>query len=91
MDFKNNLNSVLSEMENLCVSKTVVGEPVQVRDITLIPVITISMGAAGIGANRDSKEEAGFLPGLGIGSGVKIVPNAVIVLRESEVSVLPIT
>jgi uncharacterized spore protein YtfJ len=78
-------------MEEFLTTKAVVGEPIEVGAITLIPVINVTFGmgtggGTGEGA-KDSKPQKG---GAGAGLGAKISPTAVIVIKEGDISVIPL-
>ena len=45
-NLNNNLEVLFSKMENFVTSKTVIGEPIHVNDIIIIPIIDISLGVA---------------------------------------------
>ncbi|HOO12931.1 MAG TPA: spore germination protein GerW family protein [Bacillota bacterium] len=91
MDLTGNLKTIFQEMEEFLTTKAVVGEPIEVGAITLIPVINVTFGmgtggGTGEGA-KDSKPQKG---GAGAGLGAKISPTAVIVIKEGDISVIPL-
>ncbi len=91
MDLTGNLKTIFQEMEEFLTTKAVVGEPIEVGAITLIPVINVTFGmgtggGSGEGA-KDSKPQKG---GAGAGLGAKISPTAVIVIKEGDISVIPL-
>jgi uncharacterized spore protein YtfJ len=89
MDIKDNLKAIFDEMENFLTSKAVVGEPIEVGNITLIPVINVTFGmGTGAGGGEDSKSSS--RQGRGAGLGAKISPSAVIAIREGDISVIPL-
>ena len=48
----NNLEILMDKMDNFVSSKTVVGEPVVVGEVTLIPLVDVSVGVGAGGANN---------------------------------------
>lgn len=83
------LSVVTETLEKHLSTKTVVGEPVTVGAVTLIPVIDITFGfGAGSGEGRDDKQGGGS--GVGGGGGARLAAKAVIVIKDGEVSVLPL-
>jgi len=75
---KDNLATLFSKMEDFVSTKTVIGEPVVVGDVILIPLVDVSFGmATGMAnANEDAKgRDAG-----GGGLGAKMTPSAVVVV-----------
>ncbi len=87
---KNAMDSMFEKLEKVLRTETVVGEPFQVDDVTLIPIITVTFGIGGAeGAGKDNKGNDGS--GTGGGLGCKISPNAILVIKAGEVSVIPLT
>lgn len=84
------INTLFERMEKFLRTETVVGESFQVGSITMIPIINVSFGvAAGEGGGKDNKGNDGT--GYGGGVGCKITPNAMLVIKNDEVSVVPLT
>lgn len=89
MDFNEKIQSMFDKLENFLRTETVVGNPITVGDVTLIPIIEITFGlGSGGSASKDSKGCDGS--GGGVGAGAKITPNAMMVIKGGEVSVLPL-
>lgn len=89
MVFSEKLHSMFERLENFLRTETVVGKPIVVGEVTLIPIIEITFGlGSGGSTSRDSKGTDGS--GGGIGAGAKITPNAMMVIKGEEVSVLPL-
>lgn len=83
------LETLFSHLEKFLKTETVVGEPIIVGETTLIPIITVSFGCAGGGGGgKDEKGSDGM--GTGVGVGAKITPDAVIVIRQGDVTLLPV-
>jgi uncharacterized spore protein YtfJ len=85
----NNLNSSLEtlfgKMENFISTKTVVGEPVSLGGVILVPLVDVAFG---VGAGMsDSRDEKGNLNGGG-GLGGKITPVAVLVIIDGTVQLV---
>ncbi len=84
-----NLNTLFDKLERFFRTETIVGEPISIGDITLVPIIDISFGlGTGGGTGKDTKGGDGT--GSGAGVGAKIVPNCVLIIKGGEVSVIPI-
>ena len=77
----NNLEILMDKMEGFVSSKTVVGEPVKVSAVTLIPLVDISVGLGAGGGNNGSG---------GGGLGAKIMPSAVIAVSDNGVQLVNI-
>lgn len=90
MDINQNITTLFEQLDRFFKTETVFGEAMQVGNVSLIPVISISFGAGtGAGSGKDAKGSDGS--GGGGGAGGKITPTAVIVVRNEEVSVLPLS
>ncbi len=90
MSEKGVLNTLFEKLEKFLNTETVVGEAFQVGSITMVPIISVSFGVGGgEGGGKDNKGNDGS--GYGGGVGCKITPNAMLVIKNDEVSVVPLT
>ncbi len=82
-------DSILSRIESMARAQTVLGEPVQVGEKTVIPVVKISVGfgAGGSEAAENDKKSAG---GGGGGGGFSIQPVGFIVIEGEKTAFLPV-
>lgn len=72
------VESLLQGMDSVLTAKTVVGQPVQVGDVTIVPLVDVSFGfAAGAGSNSEK-----FSDRNGGGLGGKMSPSAVLVIKD---------
>jgi uncharacterized spore protein YtfJ len=76
-----NLDTLFGKMENFVSSKTVVGEPLKIGGMTIIPLVDVAFGI-GAGSTDSSAEKDKKESGAG-GLGAKISPTAVIVIHET--------
>lgn len=91
MDLTGSLKTIFQEMEEFLTTKAVVGEPIEVGAITLIPVINVTFGmGTGGGSEESAKDSKPQKGGAGAGLGAKISPTAVIVIKEGDISVIPL-
>ncbi len=89
MDLKQNMDAIFSHLENLFKAKTVIGDPIIIGSVTLVPVVNISFGiGTGGGEGKDAKNQGGGA--VGAGTGARLTPAAIIVIKGDEVSMLPI-
>ncbi len=89
MDLKQNLDSIFSHLENMFKAKTVIGDPIVIGEVTLVPVVNVTFGiGTGGGEGKDAKDQGGG--GIGAGTGARLIPAAVIVIKGDQVSMLPI-
>ncbi|MGE5631831.1 MAG: GerW family sporulation protein [Caulobacteraceae bacterium] len=83
------LETLFSHLEKFLKTETVIGEPIVVGETTLIPIITVSFGCGGGGGGgKDEKGNDGM--GTGVGVGARISPDAVVVIKDEAVTMLPI-
>jgi uncharacterized spore protein YtfJ len=90
---RENLDTLFQKLEKFLKTETVVGQPIVIGEITIIPIITVSFGCgtgAGDGNGRDAKNGSGSGSGAGLCSGAKISPTAVLVVKNGDVTVHPI-
>ena len=83
-------NNLLEKLEKFVRTETVVGEPIEIGNVTMIPIVSVSLGiGGGEGTGKDNKGSDGT--GTGGGAGCKITPNAILVIKDGEFSVFPLT
>lgn len=84
----NNLNEVMESlfkgMDTVLSTKTVVGEPTQIGDVIILPLVDVSFGV-GAGASLGDKKNNG-----GGGLGGKMSPNAVLVIKDGNAKLVNI-
>ena len=77
------LDKLYSRLDKYLKTETVIGEPLQAGEVTIIPIISASFGmGGGMGVSRSDegdKDEGG-----GGGLGCKITPTAILVIKEEE-------
>jgi uncharacterized spore protein YtfJ len=87
-----NIRLLFEKMEEFITTKTVVGEPVFLGDIVLIPLVDVTFGmGAGLGGGNgkhDGRDEGG--EGGGGGIGAKMSPSAVVVVMNGTVQMVSI-
>ena len=78
MHIDNLVGSVLSQIREMIKTETVVGEPITVQDVVLIPVSRVSLGFGAFGGKTEKQQG----DGEGTGGGVVVDPIAFIVIRD---------
>ena len=68
---------------------TVVGDPITVGDMTIIPVSRMSYGFAAGGSDLPTKQQREVFGG-GTGAGVNVTPVAFLVVKNGELKMLPV-
>lgn len=84
-DTKEILESMYNKLDNFLKTETVIGEPIEFDNVKLIPIITASFGLGG-GFGEESDNGGGGGGGL----GCKISPDAILVVKDDNVEMLPI-
>jgi uncharacterized spore protein YtfJ len=81
------LESMYDRLDNFMKTETVVGEPIVVDDVKIIPIISASFGLGG-GFGEESKETSSGGGGGGVGG--KITPDAMLVVKDGKVEMIPV-
>lgn len=84
--FKEDIEALVSRLENLISTKTIVGEPIVSGNTTIIPIVSASVGfGMGSGEGQDEKCHGG--KGTGAGAGMKLSPSALLIMQGDNVQV----
>ena len=83
-NFGNVITSLMKGMETFLSTKTVVGEPTQVGDTIILPLVDVSFGI-GAGAGVQDKKSSGTG-----GVGGKMTPSAVLVIKDGHTKLVNI-
>ena len=75
MELQKGLKITLTELADFCQTHTVVGQPVHIGEITLVPFIEVLFGVAG---------------GSPVAAGARIAPSSVLVVRGEEITLFPL-
>jgi len=86
MTFNDTLSTLLDKVRTLAKTETVVGDPIVVKDTTLIPISKISIGFATGGGEHGA--DSGKSGGNGAGGGISVTPIAVVVITDGKDSKL---
>ena len=97
MDKQHPINELMSttmeKIKTMMDSNTIIGEPIQTGDVTLIPVSKLSFGFAVGGSDFVTKNHK---PGMdntfggGSGASAKLEPVAFVIIRGESVKLLPV-
>ncbi|MFZ5817876.1 MAG: GerW family sporulation protein [Bacillota bacterium] len=86
------MTTMLQTLEKHLNTKTIMGEPFTVGDVTLIPVMDLMFGFGGGGGEGvDPKSESARGSGSGGGAGARLAPKAMVVIKGGDVQVIPLT
>lgn len=86
---KDLVRTSLDKVKELSDADTIIGDPIKLDGVTIIPVSKVSYGFAAGGSDLPSKS-SGELFGGGTGGGVTIQPIAFIVVANGDVKLLQI-
>ena len=75
-NFEKTVASLMGNLENYVSAKTIVGEPIQYKDVVIFPMADVSFGVAAGAFNKDTKTN-----GAG-GAGAHISPSAVLIIQN---------
>lgn len=86
------LKTTLSEIERIISTKTVVGEPFEVRGNTIVPLVAVGFGfGSGGGQGEDERHAHAKGSGLGTGGGGGVKPVALVIVdKDGHARVEPI-
>jgi len=88
---ENLVKTTLGEIEKVLSTKTVVGEPITIQGVTLIPLVSVGFGfGAGGGSGKGEAKQKGEGAGGGTGGGAGVKPIAIIVIDKGGVRIEPI-
>ncbi|MCL1935873.1 MAG: sporulation protein [Defluviitaleaceae bacterium] len=80
-DLNTNLETLFNNMDNFVTSKTVVGDPIYLGDLIILPLVDVSFGVGAVSRKKEEKEKvSGGAEGGGLGA--KVMPSAVIVINQ---------
>ncbi len=81
------LKTALGEIERLLSTKTVVGDPIEVRGNTVVPLVAVGFGfGGGGGSGEEAKSTAAKGMGSGTGGGGGVRPVAVVIVDKDGVA-----
>ncbi len=86
---KNIMDVTMEKLRAMVDANTIIGDPMVVGDITLIPVSKVSFGVATGGSDFPSKTQSGLFGGGG-GAGVTLSPVAFIAVSGGNVKMMPV-
>ncbi len=86
------MNITMDRIRDMMDANTIVGNPIEAGDITLIPISRLSFGFASGGSDFVSKNQKGEQNpfGGGSGAGVNMEPVAFLVVKGDTVKLLPV-
>ncbi len=87
MSFQNFIDTLLEKMKTTIKTESVVGDPITVGEITIVPIAKVTFGFGAGGEDLDTKNK-GF--GGGSGGGATITPIGFLIIKNGEVNLVPV-
>ena len=86
----NMLQDTISKIREMVDVNNVIGEPIVVGDITIMPVSKVSFGFAGGGSDYVKNVGSNEPFGGGVGGGVKVNPVCFLIVKDGNVRMMPV-
>ena len=83
------LDTTMDKLKAMVNADVITGEPIVVNDLTLIPISKVAYGIATGGSDFATKSQSGLFGGCS-GAGVTVSPIAFMVIKGSDVKMVPI-
>ncbi len=87
-NISNIMDTAMEKLRTVVDSDTIIGKPLEVNGITIIPVSRVSFGMASGGSDFPSKTTNAKMFGGGGGTGATVSPVCFLVVKGNEVKVL---
>lgn len=88
-NIKGIMDTTMDKLRAMVDADTIIGTPITVGGITLLPVSKVAFGLATGGSDFPSKNQSGLFGGGG-GAGVTINPVAFIAIKGESVHMMPV-
>ena len=86
----NMLQDTITKIREMVDVNSVVGEPIVVGDVTIVPVSKVSVGFGGGGSDYVKNVGTNEPFGGGVGGGVKVTPVCFLVIKDGAVRMMPV-
>lgn len=90
-NIKDIMDNTLEKIRAMVDADVIIGKPIEVDGITVVPVSKVSLGLASGGSDFPSKSAGKTVFGGGGGAGVNITPVSFLVIKNGFVKAIPIT
>lgn len=88
-NIKGIMDTTMDKLHTMLDADTIIGTPINVGSITLVPVSKVSFGIATGGSDFSTKTQSGLFGGGG-GAGVSITPIAFIAINGDNIKMMPV-
>ena len=83
------MSTTMEKIRSMMDANTIIGDPIQTGEVTLIPVSRLSFGFASGGSDFGGKtQQTSKNFGGGAGAGVSVVPVAFLVVKDGQVKLI---
>lgn len=83
-NFNQTVGSLFKGMDGMLTTKTVVGEPINIGDVIILPLVDVNFGMAAGAFSKTGKDSAGG------GMGGKMSPSAVLVIQDGRAKMVSV-
>ena len=83
------MNTTIDKLKTIVSGDTVIGDPIILGEITIIPVSKITLGVATGGSDIPNKQRISAFGGGG-GAGLSVTPICFLAVKEDDVKILNI-
>lgn len=88
-ELNSSIESIFSRLENFVSSKTVVGEPIVMGSVTIVPLVDVSFGMGASADNSKGTKAARSEKDVSAaGIGAKMSPSAMLVINGTNVQMI---
>lgn len=85
------MQTAIEEIKSMVDADTIIGNPIVISDMTVIPVSKITYGLASGGVDLNTKNNQSKIFGGGGGAGVSVVPVCFIAVKNGDAKILNIS
>lgn len=87
------MTTTMQKLREIADVNTIVGQPIQTGDVTIIPISKLTVGFASGGSDfttKNQKPEADNSFGGGSGAGMSLAPVAFLIVKGDTVKLMPV-
>lgn len=88
-DARTMMETIFNKLDTFLKTETVIGEPLTIGSVKLIPIISVAFGVGG-GLGGEKNQKGKDSEGGGGGLGCRITPNAILVVKGEDVELIPL-
>ena len=84
---QNILKDLIGELKSLAKTETIVGAPMTVGEFTILPISRVALGVGAGGGAGEMEKKSSTGEGGGGGGGIRVIPVALVAVRDGELNV----